>query len=435
MSRPAHNPHVHRFAVLCAAATLALIGLGGLVTSKGAGMAVPDWPTSYGYNMFLLPIGQWVGGVFYEHTHRLFAAFVGLLTSVLAAWLWARETTGRARWAGLGVVLLLVLMLGHRGSGNASGGAAGVPVHFKALAFVVPVLLAVGVVQCFRTGASLRWLGMTAFFAVIFQGILGGLRVALYKDGIGIFHATLAQGFLVLLCGIAWLTSRRWEALSNSRGREGTNLLEVRNPKSEIRNEPPPPRVARLFAGVTALILLQLVIGAAMRHQHAGLAIPDFPLAHGRLWPATDDASIQLYNQRRVDARDFNPITPFQIHLHMAHRLLALAILAAAACGVRRARRAAGAIPVVGKGALLWLGLMVVQAALGVVTVLKNKPADIATLHVVMGAASLSCGALLSLVAFRLERAAQFAGAQATPCVENAVASHGRAAVQGADGF
>jgi cytochrome c oxidase assembly protein subunit 15 len=71
--------------MLTALASLALIGVGGLVTSHGAGMAVPDWPTTYGYNMFAFPLSQWVGGIFYEHTHRLVAAGVGLLTTVLAA--------------------------------------------------------------------------------------------------------------------------------------------------------------------------------------------------------------------------------------------------------------------------------------------------------------------------------------------------------------
>lgn len=65
------------FARFTALATLGLIGLGGLVTSHGAGMAVPDWPTTYGYNMFLFPVSQWVGGIFYEHTHRLWASVVG----------------------------------------------------------------------------------------------------------------------------------------------------------------------------------------------------------------------------------------------------------------------------------------------------------------------------------------------------------------------
>src|SRR5271166_3140692 len=94
----------HRFAVLTAVTTLVLLGAGGLVTSRGVGMAVPDWPNTYGYNLFFFPFSQWVGGVFYEHTHRLLGALVGLLTSVLALWLWG--TSARPWMRRLGLVLL-----------------------------------------------------------------------------------------------------------------------------------------------------------------------------------------------------------------------------------------------------------------------------------------------------------------------------------------
>ena len=87
MSDSKYHPALHWFAVLTAVAALLLIALGGLVTSKGVGMAVPDWPNTYGYNMFFFPVSQWVGGIFYEHTHRLVASAVGLLTSILALWL------------------------------------------------------------------------------------------------------------------------------------------------------------------------------------------------------------------------------------------------------------------------------------------------------------------------------------------------------------
>ena len=69
-----YQPALFWFAVLNAVATFLLIGLGGLVTSHEAGMSVPDWPTSYGYNMFALPIKFWTGGAFFEHTHRLLAS-------------------------------------------------------------------------------------------------------------------------------------------------------------------------------------------------------------------------------------------------------------------------------------------------------------------------------------------------------------------------
>src|ERR1035437_10514745 len=103
---PACSPGLHRFAVITAAATLGLVVIGGLVTSHGAGMAVPDWPNTYGYNMFLFPVSQWWGGVFYEHTHRLVASGVGLLTVILALWLYGRNARPVMRWGGLILLLL-----------------------------------------------------------------------------------------------------------------------------------------------------------------------------------------------------------------------------------------------------------------------------------------------------------------------------------------
>ena len=82
-----YNPALFWFAVFTAFTTFLLIGLGGLVTSHEAGMSVPDWPTSYGYNMFALPIQFWQGGVIYEHTHRLLASFLGVLVVALMRWL------------------------------------------------------------------------------------------------------------------------------------------------------------------------------------------------------------------------------------------------------------------------------------------------------------------------------------------------------------
>src|SRR5204862_4985713 len=82
----ASKPWLHRFAWLTAAVTLALIGVGGMVTSRGAGLAVPDWPNSFGYSMFLFPVSKWIGGIFYEHTHRLVASCLGVLVVILTRW-------------------------------------------------------------------------------------------------------------------------------------------------------------------------------------------------------------------------------------------------------------------------------------------------------------------------------------------------------------
>ena len=82
---------LHRFAKFVAGCTVLLVLAGSLVTSTGSGLSVPDWPTSYGWNMFTFPPSKWVGGIFYEHGHRLIASTVGCLTIVLAAWLWVQS--------------------------------------------------------------------------------------------------------------------------------------------------------------------------------------------------------------------------------------------------------------------------------------------------------------------------------------------------------
>jgi cytochrome c oxidase assembly protein subunit 15 len=320
MIRTTQHPWLNRFAWLTVGTTFLLIGLGGLVTSKEAGMAVPDWPTTYGYNMFLFPFHLWTGGIFYEHTHRLVASVVGLLTTILAIWIWVREPR---RW--------------------------------------------------------LRWMGVAAFFGVVLQGILGGLRVTLFKDQIGIVHATLAQLFLVTVT---------WTALAAS-GR-ATRLFAAARQSTVSRG------LTALIVASAALILGQLILGATMRHQHAGLAVPDFPLAYGKLWPPTDAAFVERVNEQRVAVQDYKPITAFQIVLHMTHRLVALAILGLVAGAAWRVRREQGRGTWLGQGTLGWLALILVQASLGAATVWSNKAADVATAHVLLGALSLVWGTVMA---------------------------------------
>lgn len=310
------------FVWLSTAAALILICIGGLVTSHGAGMAVPDWPNTYGYNLFFFPISKWVGGIFYEHTHRLFASGVGLLTTILAVWLWRRERN-----------------------------------------------------------SPLRWLGVVAFLGVVGQGVLGGLRVTLLKDELGIVHATVAQLFLVLLAVIATLTSRAWREATPSR--------------------PVSPGLRAWLAFATGLILGQLILGAMMRHQHAGLAIPDFPLAYGQWWPRTDADAILRYNQARVEVHASNPITAFGVVLQMAHRLGAVTILLTVAGICARTWRERGTRCGLTRAGMAWLGLVVVQAGLGAATIWTGKSADIATAHVAVGATILVVGALLVLWSHR----------------------------------
>ena len=142
-----YNKSLHGFSIFVAICTFLLIVAGGLVTSTGSGLAVPDWPLSYGQ---LMP--PMLGGIFYEHTHRMVATFVGLLTIILAVWIWRKER---------------------------------------------------------RRG--IRFLSLAALLLVILQGLLGGLTVLLLlPTAVSVGHALLAQTFFCLTVSIALFTSRWW---------------------------------------------------------------------------------------------------------------------------------------------------------------------------------------------------------------------------------
>jgi cytochrome c oxidase assembly protein subunit 15 len=389
MTQFANNRWLHRFAVLTALATLALIGIGAMVTSHEAGMSVPDWPNSYGYNMFLFPPSKWIGGILYEHTHRLWASMVGLLVIALVRWLSGPASRKPLAIVGLVEVLagIVILLVWHDERGRATGG------FLTGIGGMV-LLAALVWVRGEPSAHPLPLLGWITFFIVQFQGLLGGLRVVLFKDQIGIFHATLAQLFFVLTCLIALMTSKWWVKWAN-----------IKHPTSNIQH----PNTAeaslhRIFVATTALILFQLILGATMRHQHAGLSIPDFPLAYGQLWPATNPAAVELYNAHRVEITNINPITAFQIQLQMVHRIVAVLILVAVGwCAWKAWRKFPGTLA---KISAFWFSLIFCQACLGAATVLTDKAADVATAHVLVGALSLATGAALSIIALRIPQCA-----------------------------
>lgn len=363
------------WATFAAVLTFVLLFSGGLVTSHGAGLAVPDWPNSFGYNMFAFPISRWVGGIFYEHVHRLIATFVGLFTAILAAWLWVRETKGEERWYGIAGIAGVLLLLGIRKD----------PV-FYTLATLAPIAVIVSAFLYARDGGRLRWLGIIALSAVVLQGVLGGLRVTLLKDEIGIFHGMLAQSFFVFLSILAVMTGRRYQ--------------EHRWAAYE-----PHPNLRLWALGATALIFLQLALGATMRHEHIGLSIPDFPLAYGEILPDTSAAALAQINAARL-ADGQMPTTAVQIWIQMAHRLVAVLILCAVAAVFWKARRSARENKL---WSGLWLFMIIVQACLGAFTIWSKKAADIATMHMALGALSLLVGALLTFRLFLGSRAGDFA--------------------------
>jgi len=154
-----YNPRLHRFTLVLAAFVFLLIVAGALVTSNDAGLAVPDWPTSFGSFYKIPPM---VGGVKYEHGHRMVAQFVGLLTIILAIWL---QRVDRRSW--------------------------------------------------------MRKLGWVALLMVIIQGILGGLTVLnLLPWYISTAHAALAQTFFSLALLFAIFEGRRWITVPVSQERD-----------------------------------------------------------------------------------------------------------------------------------------------------------------------------------------------------------------------
>ncbi len=145
---------LHRFIKFVVASTVLLIAAGGMVTSTDSGLAVPDWPNTYGQFMFSFPLEKMVGGIFYEHGHRMIASTVGFLTIILAIWTWKADPR---RWVGK--------------------------------------------------------LGVTALGAVILQGLLGGITVLLLLPApVSIGHAGLAQLFFCLTISLALFTSPGWTA-------------------------------------------------------------------------------------------------------------------------------------------------------------------------------------------------------------------------------
>ncbi len=302
MSRPPapYRPALHRYALAVASATGALLFVGGLVTSTGSGLAVPDWPLSFG--QVFPPLR---GGVLFEHGHRMVAATVGLLTVILAAWLWRSESR-----------------------------------------------------------AWVRRLGALALAAVIVQGVLGGLTVRLRLPvAVSVAHAGIAELFFCLTGTLALVTSRSWL------------LPEEPTPDSG------PPSLRALSVVTVAVVYLQILVGALVRHTGAGLAIPDFPLSFGRLVPPLGD-DLVLYQ--------------------FAHRVGAVLVALMVIWTASRTLRQHGHRPSLARPALLLLLLLAWQVYLGAVVIWTRKAVVPTTTHLLSGALLLVTSLVLALRSQRL---------------------------------
>ena len=326
MKSLSYRPSLFWWNCFTAFATLLLLSVGGLVTSHNAGMSVPDWPTTYGYNMFLFPWSKWVGGIFIEHSHRLIASGVGLITIIMA---------------------ILITFLDQR-------------VWMKKMAWLAVLL-------------------------VIFQGVLGGLRVVWMKDEIGIFHVCLAQSFFVLIGLLTLFSSKTWL-----------------NFETKIVSPPFFKKSYLWFVAVTmGLIFLQLAIGAIMRHEHTDLAITDFPFAYGKVFPSLSQNSLQQINEQRMHSQHLQPTSRYEILLQLFHRGVALLILTGIMISWMKFFRDKEVL--LKKWANIWLVLVLLQITLGAWTIWSNKAADVATAHMVVGSLILMVGALFLAFLWRYQ--------------------------------
>ncbi len=307
---------LHRFTQVVVGATFLLVIAGGLVTSTGSGLSVPDWPTSYGWSMFTFPYSQWVGGIKYEHVHRLIATTVGLLT-------------------------ILTVIVYHRAE-------------------------------------SRRWvrrLTVVALGAIVAQGLLGGLTVLTkLPPSVSSAHAGLAEIVFVLTVSLAVFTSRGWAAAyepSTGAAAASSSLLAR---DSKLR---------RLLLASICVVYLQIILGAVMRHTGAGLAIPDFPLMFGRLLPPPQLLDIP------------------GVAIHFAHRLGALFVAACLIATTWRVLARYRERSELARPALLLLALLVIQIALGGLTVLTARNVVVNTAHLAVGALVFATTVVLALRVYR----------------------------------
>jgi cytochrome c oxidase assembly protein subunit 15 len=240
-----------------------------------------------------------VGGILFEHGHRMIAGTVTILTAILAIWTWRVETR-----------------------------------------------------------PAVRRLGIAAVITVLVQAILGGVTVLyLLPTPISVAHACLGQIFFCLTVAMAVVTGRSWS--------------EASQPHSIYTGASP---VSHLAAACTGVVFLQLLLGALMRHTGAGLAIPDFPLAFGRLVPE---------------------LTSEAVTIHFAHRVWALVVTAVILVTAARAWPTGN--PQLRRPALALAGLVFAQILFGGITVWTGKAPFPTTVHVATGAAILATSVGLTL--------------------------------------
>ncbi len=204
----------NRTAILLAVVTFPLIWVGGLVTTYKAGMSVPDWPSTYGYNLFLYPLATWLAGpfdLFIEHGHRLLGSLAGFVAILLVVVVWRRD---QRVWV--------------------------------------------------------RRLALAALGLVIAQGLLGGLRVLLDSRTIAMIHGCVGPAFFSLTVAMIVFTSRSWR-----RAAADSNKAESNEADSEFKNA---DSARSMVVMVLVFAYVQVLLGAQLRHVAATTSPTTFQL-------------------------------------------------------------------------------------------------------------------------------------------------------------
>lgn len=296
------TPWFHRYAIVAVMWAVLLVWWGAAVTTKGVGMAVPDWPLSFGS---VNPEGWWnMPGVRLEHGHRILGAVMGLLVLGLVA------------WARIG-----------------------------------------------KAPSTVRTLSIAALVAVIFQGILGGLRVTEISNGFAVFHGCFAQAFFCLLILIVMLSSPKW-------GERRREVLEAGALKSlRVRG------IAFMIA-----VFLQLILGATMRHTHrGGLADDGILTTGGKFFPGFGD---------------------FDLAILFSHKAWAIMVLAASVAVSDFAKRKMTGHPALRRHAFFMTGLVALQILFGVSVIFTGKGFWVTNVHVFTGLMILAGAFMLVVKSF-----------------------------------
>jgi len=358
-----YNVSLSRLAKFYVLLTYALILIGGMVTTSGAGMAFQTWPLSDGS---VNPPG-WTHDMAktLEHSHRLVATLVATVTAVLGSMLWKNWL---AIAAGPPAGVLAGIIAWKWGATGAVASVVGITTN--ALAFSVTLFARHKGVR--NTEQNLA---LVAAWLVSLQAILGGLRVVVEAHVspeaaviFRVFHAVVAQGFLVLVVVLAARLSPVWQELA-------------------AQSHPMAGKFRRMAIALLGLYFVQLACAAYLRHKGIGMLISSWPLAQ------PDSMLPVVWNH--------------DVAIHFVHTRILPILIAGHSIGmaIGTAKRAAG-FPRLTRVGWALLALVIVQFTLGVMVIWKMRQPHITNTHVVIGAAFCATAALYFARAGRLREAA-----------------------------